>query len=320
MDKDNMKNRRAEFYNDIPREVVELLMNDDNEKFGIKEEKIDTNNIDESATNVHMVKHKESPSESEASKPKEPSASDIRLSFMDMTEEEIASAYPDDDPEDFFASKEAIKKSQNELNDFVSEKKEAVRSRRKNYDDINEDPERIHKSVELDNMFNKKHSSRRRRGGSGAGIIIALIIFIVLAGFFGYQYLVNQKDALKAETIAAEAEELQAKYDELKLQNVALQEEIEVLKGNLVLPEEEPEITDTNADAPENTPADENTPPETPAPETSSTEYTVVSGDTFWSIAHKFYGNGAQFNKILQANNMTENSPLKEGDILIIPN
>ena len=47
--------------------------------------------------------------------------------------------------------------------------------------------------------------------------------------------------------------------------------------------------------------------PETPAPTNPAVEetgktYTVVKGDSLWKIAKQFYGNGAQYTKIFEAN------------------
>ncbi len=49
------------------------------------------------------------------------------------------------------------------------------------------------------------------------------------------------------------------------------------------------------------------------------TSYTVVSGDTLSSISRKFYGNSNEYQKIIDANNLTTDS-LNLGQILKIPN
>jgi len=52
-----------------------------------------------------------------------------------------------------------------------------------------------------------------------------------------------------------------------------------------------------------------------------STTYTVQPGDCLWSIAAKFYGNGAQFMRIFDANTKIIRSPglIKSGQHLVIP-
>lgn len=54
--------------------------------------------------------------------------------------------------------------------------------------------------------------------------------------------------------------------------------------------------------------------------ESSGNTYTVQAGDTFWSISQSVYGNGADYQKILDANGLTESSVLSEGQVLNIPN
>ena len=48
-------------------------------------------------------------------------------------------------------------------------------------------------------------------------------------------------------------------------------------------------------------------------------EYIVKEGDVIWNISKQVYGNGAHYQKILDANKLTENSVLKPGQKLIIP-
>jgi LysM domain len=54
----------------------------------------------------------------------------------------------------------------------------------------------------------------------------------------------------------------------------------------------------------------------------SGTTYTVEAGDSLWKISHKFYGEGSQFHKIIDANPdklQDENSVIHPGDELTIP-
>ncbi len=47
--------------------------------------------------------------------------------------------------------------------------------------------------------------------------------------------------------------------------------------------------------------------------------YTVAAGDSYWSIAQKMYGSGSKYKLILEANNLTDKSPLRVGSVLVIP-
>ena len=59
-----------------------------------------------------------------------------------------------------------------------------------------------------------------------------------------------------------------------------------------------------------------------PAPPPDVTVYTVEAGDSLWKIAAKYYGNGAQFKRIIEANPdklEDEHSVIHPGDQLNIP-
>ena len=67
--------------------------------------------------------------------------------------------------------------------------------------------------------------------------------------------------------------------------------------------------------APEPTPPKEAEPPPPPAPRT----YTVVSGDTLWAIAERFYGDGNQYQKIASASGIANPDLIQPGQVLTIP-
>jgi nucleoid-associated protein YgaU len=59
-----------------------------------------------------------------------------------------------------------------------------------------------------------------------------------------------------------------------------------------------------------------------PQPPPPVRTYTVVKGDSLWKIASHFYGNGAQYPKIIAANPAKlkdEKSVIHPGDVLVIP-
>lgn len=49
------------------------------------------------------------------------------------------------------------------------------------------------------------------------------------------------------------------------------------------------------------------------------TTYTVQSGDTLTTIAEEVYGDQSKFDLIVDANNLTEDTPLRVGQELVIP-
>jgi nucleoid-associated protein YgaU len=67
-------------------------------------------------------------------------------------------------------------------------------------------------------------------------------------------------------------------------------------------------------------PAVTQTPPTTPAPAGGAGgSYTVKKGDTLFSIAKQNYGNGNQWQKIVQANPGLSPSTLKAGKTIVLP-
>lgn len=56
-------------------------------------------------------------------------------------------------------------------------------------------------------------------------------------------------------------------------------------------------------------------PPPPPAPRT----YTVVSGDTLWAIAERYYGDGSKYPQIAQASGISNPDLIHPGQVLTIP-
>jgi nucleoid-associated protein YgaU len=80
-------------------------------------------------------------------------------------------------------------------------------------------------------------------------------------------------------------------------------------------PEPAPESSTGDAPVVE---ATEEATPEPPAPEPART-YTVVSGDTLWGIAERFYGDGNKYQVIADASGVPNPDLIYPGQVLTIP-
>ncbi|HZE87384.1 MAG TPA: LysM peptidoglycan-binding domain-containing protein [Methylomirabilota bacterium] len=88
----------------------------------------------------------------------------------------------------------------------------------------------------------------------------------------------------------------------------------------LFLPIVTPELTTvTNTPAPTATPTLMVTPTVVQTNKITNTTYTVAAGDTLWDIAVRAYGDGYQWVKIAQANNLTDPGLIHSGNVLKIP-
>jgi nucleoid-associated protein YgaU len=56
-----------------------------------------------------------------------------------------------------------------------------------------------------------------------------------------------------------------------------------------------------------------------PAPEPAARTYTVVSGDTLWAIAERFYGDGNKYQAIADASGVPNPDLIYPGQVLTIP-
>ncbi|MCJ7543685.1 MAG: LysM peptidoglycan-binding domain-containing protein [Phycisphaerae bacterium] len=62
----------------------------------------------------------------------------------------------------------------------------------------------------------------------------------------------------------------------------------------------------------------ETVPPVAPAPPAANT-YTVQKGDTLWSIAQRFLGDGQRWREIVDVNPGLEPAKLKVGQVIVLP-
>lgn len=203
-----------------------------------------------------------------------------------------------------------------EVKETESRRKRAERKRRKaeekyeKYEEYDDD----NKEAALARFFNDDNDYYDdERGGAGKVILVVLLIIAVAAaGFFGYKYIGVKGDLAQANAKLEQMQDSEKEKEELKLQILDLQSEIDRLKA-----EDTQGTETTNTADPSALETPEATAETTPA-STEST-YTVVDGDSYWTIAQKVYGDGTKYQKILDANGLKENDSLSVGQTLKIP-
>ena len=131
---------------------------------------------------------------------------------------------------------------------------------------------------------------------------IAAVVFVALFLFFAVRSISLSAKLGDANDQIAAYEQLQKENEELKMNNLALTEELEGLK---------------NAQAEEAVQEEEKAEEEEAASNVNT--YTVVAGDTFGAISTKVYGNFSGYKKIMEANGITDEGSLQIGQQLIIP-
>ncbi len=106
---------------------------------------------------------------------------------------------------------------------------------------------------------------------------------------------------------------VQQENEDLKLQIVSLEEQLKQLSPATT------EEGETAAETTEGTTTTEGSQEAASNPSSASDTYTVQEGDIAWTIAQKVYGNGAEYQKILDANGLSESDYLQPGQVLKIP-
>lgn len=184
------------------------------------------------------------------------------------------------------------------------------RNRHNNYEDF--DVARGAKQMDLDELYSDDYDDEEPisfHPGKKFGIIFS-IIAIVLIGFLGFRCISLGSKLKQAEQKVAENEELNEKYQTLQMDNLKLEEELKTLKSGEAAPtESQGEETTQPNDAQNN------------SEETGNFDwYTVTESDkTWWTLAQRFYGDGTQYTKILEANGKKEGDYLRAGDKIKIP-
>lgn len=191
--------------------------------------------------------------------------------------------------------------------------REGRRNRRGNYDDY--DLTRGAKQMDLDELYSDDYDDEESisfRPGKKLSIVFSVII-IALIGFLGFRCISLGSKLKEAQKVIAEQEDLSARYETLEMDKLKLEEEIKTLKGGGTTTPEGESTQQNNGENSNNSEGNGDDPG-------NFDWYTVTESDnSWWTLAQRFYGDGTQYTRILEANGKTENDYLKAGDKLKIP-
>lgn len=151
-----------------------------------------------------------------------------------------------------------------------------------------------------------------------AGIIGVVIIVALL-----FKCINLNSELQDAKRAVQQTEELNEKYEQIQIEKMQLQEEVDKLKdpdGSKKAAEEKKkaEEADKKKDK-KDSEEKKDTKDKKESSAAGTKEHTVQENETPWTIAAKYYGNGAEYNKILEANGLKEGDNIRPGTKLKIP-
>lgn len=185
---------------------------------------------------------------------------------------------------------------------------------RPRYEDI--DFEERAKQEHLDSLYEDDYDDYRGGRKSKLPLILG-IVGLVLIVFLIFKTVTLSSQLEEAQQKVTETQDLNEKYEQVQLEKMQLQEELDALKNPDGTKTEE--TTDGDSESSTTTTGDSESSSSTSTSSAGTKEYTVQDGDTPWTMAQKFYGNGAEYTKILEANGLQEGANIQPGDVLKIP-
>ncbi|WP_352399690.1 LysM peptidoglycan-binding domain-containing protein [Anaerotignum sp.] len=208
------------------------------------------------------------------------------------------------------AKRKKFKKEDNAFEDFG-------KVGRNRYEDL--DFEEKAKQEHLDSLYDDYDDDEDYRGGMNKLSIILGIIGLVLIIFLIFKCVSLSSKLEDAQNQVAASEELSAKYEKIQLEKMQLEEQLSGEsnpnggEGTTTSNEGQTSAGDSSSTTTSNNAGGSS------LSTGNTTEYVVQKGDTAWSIAQKTLGNGAEYQKILDANNLKETDTIDVGTKLKIP-
>lgn len=185
------------------------------------------------------------------------------------------------------------------------------RDNRPRYEDVDFE-ERV-KQENLDSLYDDDYYDDEMGGGRKLPIILGIVALILII-FLIFRTVSLGSKLEETQNQLTQSQEYKEKYETIQLEKMQLEEKLDALQN--------PDANADDADADADSNADGDSDSSTSSSSTSTgagKEYTIKEGDTMWTIAQSQMGNGADYQKILDANGMKESDPLKPGTKIKIP-
>ena len=187
-----------------------------------------------------------------------------------------------------------------------------VRDNRPRYEEM--DFEERAKQEHLDSLYDDDYDDDYGSGRSKLAIILGIVALVLIIFLIFRTVSLNSK-LEDAQNQLTQSQDYKEKYENIQLEKMQLEEQLDALQN----PDANAGDADADADGEDGEDGDSDSNTSSSASTGAGKEYTIKEGDTLWTIAQSQLGNGADYQKILDANGMKESDPLKPGAKIKIP-
>ena len=182
------------------------------------------------------------------------------------------------------------------------------RDNRPRYEDV--DFEERAKQEHLDSLYDDDYDDDEFGGSKKLPIILGIVALILII-FLIFRTVSLGSKLEETQNQLTQSQDYKEKYEEIQLEQMQLEEKLDALQN--------PDANADNAEGEDGEDGDSDNDTSSSASTGAGKEYTIKDGDTLWTIAQSQLGNGADYQKILDANGMKESDPLKPGSKIKIP-
>ena len=186
------------------------------------------------------------------------------------------------------------------------------RDNRPRYEDV--DFEERAKQEHLDSLYDDDYDDDDYGTGKGKLAIILGIVGLILIIFLIFRTVSLGSKLEEAQNQLTQSQDYKEKYEAIQLEKMQLEERLDAIQNPNGSANK-----DSKADEDADSNSDDSASDSSNASTGAGKEYTIKDGDTLWTIAQSQLGNGADYQKILDANGMKESDALKPGNKIKIP-